>query len=180
MAAIAPPLPVKPVCAVTFAPGSDFDEIVSALETLIGKPDAFSPVYDFDFTDYYGPEMGPGLKKTFIGFETLVQPSALVRIKRDTNSLEARWSVGGRRSVNLDPGYVTSAKLVMASTKDFAHRVFLGEGIYGDVHLQFRHGKWRPSGWTFPDYRTRLAAAFFSSVRDKYNQQERQARHAIQ
>jgi len=169
----------KPICAVTFVPEVSLDEIVGQLGPVLGKPDHQSPVFDFDYTDYYRDEMGPDLKKVFLSFSGSVKPDGLVRMKLRTNELEAEWTVRGKRRINLDPGYMTSAKLVLASTKDFAHRIFLGEGIYGDVQLQFRHGRWRPSAWTFPDYRTTQAKAFFSSVRDLYNQNERRMRHAL-
>ncbi|MDM7926066.1 MAG: DUF4416 family protein [bacterium] len=179
MAAVSPALPVKAVCAVTFSAGIRWEDAVSGLENLLGPADGTSPVFPFDFTDYYSGEMGPGLRKLFVSFETLMAPGDLARVKRASNGLEAGWAVDGRRRVNLDPGYVTSAKLVVASAKDFAHRVCLGDGIYGDVQLQYRHGRWRRSAWTFPDYRTPLAFAFFTGVRDRYNQQERRLRHAV-
>jgi hypothetical protein len=167
MGRISAPQRVKPVCAVTFAPGLELDGILRRLEPLVGAPDGSSPVFDFNFTEYYESEMGPGLKKVFFSFTGTILPGDLVRLKLATNELETAWMLDRKRRVNLDPGYVTRAKLVLASTKDFAHRVFLGEGIYGDVQLQFRHGKWRPSGWTFPDYRTDLAKAFFAVVRNR-------------
>jgi hypothetical protein len=179
MAAVSPMLPVKAVCAVTFSSGLRWEDAVSGLDALLGPMDGASPVFPFDFTDYYRAEMGPGLRKLFVSFETLMPAGDLPRVKRASNGLEAGWALNGRRRVNLDPGYVTGAKLVVASAKDFAHRVCLGDGIFGDVQLQYRHGRWRRSAWTFPDYRTPLAHAFFSGVRDRYNQQERRLRHAV-
>jgi hypothetical protein len=179
MGSLSPIAPVKPVCAVTFAPDIALNGILSELKPIMGKPDSRSPVYDFDFTEYYSDEMGHGLKKVFVGFTELIHPGMLANLKIQTNGLERSWTADGKRRVNLDPGYVTSAKLVLASTKDFAHRLYLGGGIYGDVQLQFRHGKWRTNAWTFPDYRTSLAKLFFTSVRDRYNRQERQVRHAV-
>jgi hypothetical protein len=179
MAAVSPVLPVKAVCAVTFSPGFRWEEAAAALEPVLGPSDGASPVFPFDFTDYYGPEMGPDLRKVFVRFEELLAPGELARVKRAAIGLEAGWAPDGRRRANLDPGYVTSAKLVVASAKDFAHRTYIGDGIYGDVQLQYRHGRWRRMAWTFPDYRTPLAFAFFSAARDRYTQQERRLRHAL-
>jgi hypothetical protein len=179
MAGVSPVLPVKAVCAVTFSPGFLWEDAAAGLEPVLGPPDGASPIFPFDFTDYYRPEMGPDLSKIFISFTELISPGDLARVKRESNGLEAGWALNGRRRVNLDPGYVTSAKLVVASAKDFAHRIYLGDGIYGDVQLQYRHGRWRRSAWTFPDYRTPLACAFFSSARDRYHQQERRLRNAV-
>jgi hypothetical protein len=179
MADVSPVLPVKAVCAVTFSAGFRWEDAVTGLEPVLGPSDGASPVFPFDFTDYYLPEMGPDLGKVFVSFAELISPGDLARVKRETNGLEAGWALNGRRRVNLDPGYVTAAKLIVASAKDFAHRIYLGDGIFGDVQLQYRHGRWRRSAWTFPDYRTPLAHAFFASARDRYNQQERRLRHAV-
>jgi hypothetical protein len=179
MGMISYPIPVKPVCAVTFSPDFSLEEILREIKPFTGEADLTSPMFDFDFTEYYSAEMGNGLKKAFVSFDKLMEPGQLSPLKIRTQELEGIWTREGGRRVNLDPGYVTSAKLVLASTKDFAHRIFLGGGIYGDVQLQYRHGKWHPEVWTFPDYRTETALSFFEAVRDLFNRQERRMRHAV-
>ena len=159
---------MKPVCGVTFSMGVDLEGVIVRLKEVLGDVEDRTEVFDFSFTDYYREEMGTGLSKVFLSFVHLIHPGSLVRIKRKTNLMEESWSVDGKRRVNLDPGYVTGAKLVLASTKDFAHRIFLAEGIYGDVQLQFRDNCFRVQDWTFPDYRTRTALEFFERVRKKY------------
>ena len=106
--------------------------------------------------------------KQFFSFIQTINPEKLPGIKIGTNRIEESWSELGKRKVNLDPGYLTGAKLVLASTKDFAHRIFLGDGIYGDLQLQFRHNKFWPEAWTFPDYQTELALDFFTRVRSRF------------
>ncbi len=179
MGIVSPPIPVKPICSATFSRDVPLDAILSGIGPSMGEVDLKSAVFDFNFTDYYSDEMGTNLKKVFISIRDLMSPGDLVRLKLRSNELEGIWSVAGRRRVNLDPGYVTSAKLVLASTKDFAHRIFLGGGIYGDVQLQYRHGAWHPEAWTFPDYRTGTALSFFEQVRDIFNRQERRMRNAV-
>jgi hypothetical protein len=179
MGGVFPPIPVKPVCAVTFSSDFLLEDILREIESCTGEADLRSPVFDFNFTEYYSNEMGTRLKKAFVSFDKLMEPGRLPLMKIRTNELEGIWTRGGGRRVNLDPGYVTSAKLVLASTKDFAHRIFLDKGIYGDVQLQYRHGKWHPEAWTFPDYRTETALSFFESVRELFNRQERRMRHAV-
>ena len=179
MGIVTSPIPVKPVCAVTFSPDFPLDGILREIEPLTGESDLKSPVFDFNFTEYYSDEMGNGLKKAYVSFDKLMDPGQLPPLKIRTHELEGVWTRDGRRRVNLDPGYVTGAKLVLASTKDFAHRIFLGGGIYGDVQLQYRHGKWHPEAWTFPDYRTETALLFFETVRGLFNLQERRMRHAV-
>jgi len=179
MGTISSPIPVKPVCAVTFTADIRLDAVLAEIEAFAGEADLQGEIFDFNFTDYYSDEMGKDLRKVFTGFRRLMNPGDLVNLKLKTHELERIWSAGGGRRVNLDPGYVTSAKLVLASTKDFAHRIFLGGGIYGDVQLQFRHGEWHPEAWTFPDYRTEKALSFFKRARDIFNRQERRMRNAV-
>jgi hypothetical protein len=70
------------------------------------------------------------------------------------------------RPLNLDPGYLTLGKLLLASTKDFAHRIYLGRGIYAEVTLQYKHGAWRHHEYTFADYRRADYQRFFSQCRE--------------
>ena len=70
------------------------------------------------------------------------------------------------RPLNLDPGYITPAKLVLASTKDHAHRIYLRDGIYAEVTLSFRGRKWQPLEWTYPDYRRDDYQRFFTECRE--------------
>ena len=161
-------IPVKPVCAVTYGEANSVSKIIKQLEVILGPVEDRSQEVPFTFTSYYTDEMGKNLMKQFFSFTSSIHPENLPEIKRKTNELEESWSVQGKRQVNLDPGYLTGSKLVLASTKDFAHRIFLGEGIYGDLQLQFRHNKFWPEAWTFPDYQTDLALEFFSRVRARF------------
>lgn len=138
-----------------------------------------SDCFDFAETNYYEPTMGAGLKKCFWAFERLIDPGALSDIKRLTNDWEVEFleevragRVGGGeaiaepRPLNLDPGYLTLAKLVLASTKDHTHRIYLRDGIYAEITLFYRHGRWEHHEWTFPDYRRADYQAFFSRCRE--------------
>jgi len=137
-----------------------------------------SPRFAFDDTDYYMPTMGPGLRKVFWLFDSAgsgggraaFDPAALVDIKLATNAWEDEYAALGRhdetRPLNLDPGYLTLGKLVLASTKDFAHRVYLGRGIYAEITLYYRHRRWEPHQWTFADYRRADYQEFFTRCRE--------------
>jgi hypothetical protein len=70
------------------------------------------------------------------------------------------------RPLNLDPGYLGLGKLVLASTKDHAHRLYLSRGIYAEVTLNYQDRGWRHHDWTFPDYRRADYQQFFSQCRD--------------
>lgn len=146
------------------------EQTVTALESAFGKVSMRSPEFDFDFTDYYTDEMGAGLKKIFIGFEKPVDPGTLAEIKTFTNELEVKLGireVGGvaRRKVNIDPGYVGLSKVVLASTKNRSQRIYLGDGIYAEVTLNYKGGKWEPLPWTYPDFKTQLAQDFLTRLR---------------
>ncbi len=136
---------------------------------VFGRTDIESPTVPFDFTDYYAGEMGGrSLTRQWVGFESLVVPDGLAGIKLKTNLLEQELSQEGKRPVNLDPGYVNDSRLVLATTKDFAHRIYLGSGIYGEVTLVYKEGTFRALEWTYPDYKTPEALAFLEKARTLY------------
>ena len=129
-----------------------------------------SQAFAFDHTDYYQPTMGPGLRKRFFAFVETVDPGRLAEIKLVTNAWEQEYAEVSEhaepRPLNLDPGYLTLGKLVLASTKDFCHRIYLDRGIYAEVTLFYRHGRWEHHPWTFADYRREDYQQFFSECRD--------------
>ncbi len=129
-----------------------------------------SEAFDFSETDYYAESMGTDLKKQFLLFDNPIDPGELPQIKRATNRLEVDYAQAGdhpeSRPLNLDPGYLTLAKLVLASTKDHAHRIYLGEGIYAEITLNYRNRGWQACDWTYPDYRRADFQAFFTQGRD--------------
>lgn len=135
-----------------------------------------SPAFEFDQTDYYLPTMGPGLRKVFWAFEQRIDPGRLVECKLMSNRWESEYAGLGRhaepRPLNLDPGYLGLGKLVLASTKDFTHRIYLAGGIYAEVTLNYRHQRWEGHPWTFPDYRRADYHQFFTRVRDWLHRQQ--------
>jgi hypothetical protein len=139
------------------------------------------PPFDFTITDYYFEEMGRPLLRTWVSLEGLVSQEELSEFKRRTNEIEHLTSREGKRRMNLDPGLLTSSKLVLASTKDFAHRIYLGEGIYAEVTLSYKKEKgFTPMEWTFPDYRLPEVLEFFNSVRAQYRNELQDLRRNIE
>lgn len=128
-----------------------------------------SDAFDFKETDYYADTMGTELKKQFLAFDLLLDPGELPKIKRQTNAWEQEYAKSSdhpeARPLNLDPGYLTLAKLVLASTKDHAHRIYLNEGIYAEVTLHYRNRGWQSSEWTYPDYQRADFQQFFTQCR---------------
>ncbi len=137
-----------------------------------------SPLLVFDQTRYYEPAMGPDLRKQFIAFADLVSPDCLPRIKNRTNALEDELAqvrmFPEPRPINLDPGLLCLGKFLLATTKDQAHRIYLGEGIYGEVTLRFHQGAFEPWPWTYADYRTPAVGAFLKEARDLYRRLRQQ------
>ena len=129
-----------------------------------------SDPFEFTETDYYTATMGAGLKKQFLAFERLIDSAELASIKRESNDFEAAYTALGKhpepRPLNLDPGYLTPAKLVLASTKDHAHRIYLRDGIFAEVTLVYRQRKWQPLEWTYPDYRRDDYQRFLTQCRE--------------
>lgn len=167
------PQPVKYLCGMIAGDPALFDRARGALTDLLGPTDCQSPAYPFDMTDYYAAEMGPDLQRMFLAFDTLAQPDRLAEIKLATNALEVRLAADSPlpRPINLDPGYLTTAKLVLASMKDFSHRIYLRDGVYAEVTLTYRHGQWEPTPWTFPDYASGRYDTFLNTARQRYHDQ---------
>jgi len=129
-----------------------------------------SPRFIFDDTDYYQPTMGSEIQKRFFVFDNDFQQDSLAEVKLLTNRWEEEYAEEAghdeSRPLNLDPGYLCLGKLVLASTKDHAHRIYLSGGIYGEVTLHYRSKRWQPAGdWTFADYRREDYHEFFTDCR---------------
>ena len=154
--------------------GSDeelFARAEKALSSRFGEIDFHSAVLPFGFTDYYEEELGRDLRRKFIGFKRLISAAALADIKVFTNRLEQKLSPQGKRRINIDPGYLTQAKLVLASTKDFSHRILLNKGIFAEVTLIYSKNSFQPLDWTYPDYRTPDYLEIFRRLRQIYQTQ---------
>ena len=165
------PTPVTLLIAVVsrYAPALEWAR--ESASRLYGPISLTSAPFEFTETDYYAATMGTDLKKQFLTFERPIDPGELAHIKRQTNTLEREYAALGKhpesRPLNLDPGYITAAKLVLASTKDHAHRIYLRDGIYAEVTLNYRHRRWQPMDWTYPDYRREDFQQFFTQCRER-------------
>lgn len=148
-----------------------FNQALSILEKRFAKIDFSSTALPFDHTDYYQEEFGKDLNRKFVSFKKLVAPNSLPEIKIITNKIEGELSNGLKRTINIDPGYLDLAKLLLASTKDYKHRIYLDKGIYAEVTLFFEFKSFRPWPWTYPDYKTSEYIAIFNQIRDIYHQQ---------
>lgn len=163
---------VKPVLCLVAAFSRDLEALDWARDWCVSQwgPLALeSERFQFTETDYYDASMGQGQRKTFFALEPLMDPGALSERKLASNAAEleyARLNPGEfSRPLNIDPGYITESKLVMASTKNHAHRIYLQQGIYAEITLRYRGHEWQPWEWTYPDYRRADFQAFFERCR---------------
>ena len=168
------PAPVKLIASLLTGDPGLLPDVRAALVQAFGPTDLESDILAFDHTDYYAAEFGPGLQRQFVTFERLIAPADLPAVKRQTNDLERSFAQEGRRLVNIDPGYVSLSKLVLATTKDHAHRLYLGQGIYGEVTLAYQQGRFRPWPWTYSDYASDRYCALFMEIRRRYKTQIRE------
>jgi hypothetical protein len=173
MGEIKEPLPVKLIASMFTASGEILEDAQVRLSQEFGSVDYESELLPFGHTTYYAAEFGENLKRRFVAFEELVHPGRLAEIKLLTNALEMEWVAEGKRRINIDPGYVSHSKLVLATTKSHAHRIYLGQGIYAEVTLHFRSGTFRAWPWTYPDYASPPLIAIFNRIRELYVKQLR-------
>lgn len=177
MGNIAPVEPVKLICGIIAGSEERFRDVKAELARIAGPVDGESERFAFDATDYYEREMGKPLHRWFVSFRALIDPARLAEIKQRTNEIEKRSASGEgssvRRNVNLDPGYLTGASLVLATTKNFSHRIYIGDGIYAEVTLLFRKDGFTYFDWTYPDFRSGRYGEFLLQVRKSYLQQIR-------
>ena len=169
------PKPVKLIIGILAANNKCLNAAVDVLIDNFGRTDFISDIWPFDKTDYYNKQTGTRILRQFISMERLIDPGKLTKIKLKTNKLEQKLvkmlALPLPRPVNLDPGIIEPSKLVLATTKNYSHRIYIGRNIYAEVTLIFDKGRWRPMEHTYPDYRQQCYFDFFEKVRTRLLQQ---------
>ena len=171
MGKVKEPLPVKLVVGMISGEKSLFEQAEKKLTQEFGSVDFASLPLPFDCTDYYRKKMQMNLKRKFISFTSLIDAAKIVEIKLLTNQVEENYlyPYSRQRRLNIDPGYITLAKLVLTTSKNFQHRIYLAKGIYAEVTLRYKKGKgftcWE---WTYPDYRSKEYIEIFNHLRKIY------------
>ena len=170
------PLAAKLVCsAVAGDPDALWPQFGPVLEARFGPVEMIAPPRPFSFTHYYDAEMGAGLTRRMLVFARLVAQDTLRAVKLFTNSLEKKLArADGTRRLNLDPGILTQERMVLATGKNYTHRIYLGDGIFGDLTLVFQAGSWQTLPWTFPDYASSEMLALFTDIRRRYRRDLRE------
>ncbi len=163
-----PPFPAKLVIGVFTQDKELLPPVLDRLVEKYGDIDLISRWMPFDFTDYYEPEMGKNLFRRMVAFKQPIAQDHLPAIKLFTNAIEAQFIQDNRRHINIDPGYLLQERFVLATGKNFSHRIYIGNGIYADLTLIYQKGEFQSLPWTFPDYREKSMHRFLRRVRDKY------------
>lgn len=163
------PDPAKLVIGCIMNDKNSVDKVFALFEKTFGSVDMISPWLRFAYTDYYYKEMGSPLYRKVFVFKKLIEQQDLSLIKEKTNIMEAEFTVNGNRSVNMDPGYLVPSRFILATGKEYSHRIYIGNRIYADLTLMYSKKEgFKTLEWTYPDYASESMISFLSKVRDKY------------
>ncbi len=176
------PKPVKLIIGILAADQKALSAAIEMIEDKLDRIDLKSDVWPFNQTDYYKDQTGPNILRQFVSTDRLIDPVKLAEIKLKTNKLEQKLvhrlsSIVHPplpRPINLDPGLIEPSKLVLATTKNYSHRIYIGKNIYAEVTLIFDKGCWQPFAYTYPDYRQQCYFEFFEKVRNRLLEQLKQ------
>lgn len=164
------PPPVNLFVGILYTDAALLERAIERLEEQFGQIEYRSPVYAFDITDYYVPEMGSPIFRLFLSFQKTVNPKDLARIKIETNRIEETLAVDGKRKVNLDCGILDYDKVVLASAKYNGQKVYLDFGVWADLTLHYNKGRFDPYPWSFPDFKSGTYSDAFLRMRQLYKQ----------
>ena len=174
---VSQPEPVKLIFGILAADEEGLEAGRHQITEHFGESDLESQVWPFTQTSYYKDELGENVLRQFISISELIDPGELAEIKHTSNRIEMELAenIGGKlpRPVNIDPGIIEPSKLVLASTKNFSHRIYIGDRMYAELTLSYCRGTWQSFSYTFPDYKEDRYHGFFSEVRDKLVEQIR-------
>lgn len=153
---------------VLFVNEEVYDQALFRLEEFFGEVVMESPPVLWNCSAYYKEEMGEPIFRRFVFFKSLKFPDSLAESKLATNRIEASFSVDGKRKINIDPGYMHPAKIVLASTKDYSHRIYLRDGIYAEVTMLFQRGRFDPHVNTYREFQDERNLRYFYMARRLY------------
>ena len=168
MSKLKEPLPAKLIVSLLYKDSAIAQECWKTLDEIWGPFDFLSEIRPFHYTTYYQKEMGGPLIRRWASFQPLVPQEALMAIKHRVQTLEGQWSQQEKRQINIDPGLLSAERLVLATGKNYSHRIYLGRGVFADLALLFYQGGYHPLPWTYPDYQEPEALWMFNKVRDRY------------
>ena len=162
------PPPARLVISAIYREERKYAEALPRVAAAVGPVRPAGDRFPFDLTDYYGEEMGAPLFRRFLAAEAAVPRDALPAVKIALESIEGEMASGGRRTVNLDPGLLTAENFILATGKNYAHRIYLGNGVFADLTLVYRKGEFHPLPWTYPDYASGEIRSLLREIRREY------------
>ena len=169
------PKPVKLIVGIMAADENSLTAAIEALQSEFGTIDLTSDTWPFVLTEYYADQTGPDILKKFVSFEKLIDPGQLAQIKHDTNRIEQQLADQLKnpfpRPINLDPGVIEPSKLILATTKNYSHRIYIQQKMYAEVTLIYDKKQWKPFEYTYPGYKQQCYHDFFNKVRTRLMEQ---------
>lgn len=166
MGKLKPPQSVMLFTGILYSDEAYFSKTKDILLDQFGPSLIETSPFNWNYSDYYKEELGQPITRTFIFFRDMISPEEIVDIKLKTNDIEASLSIDGKRKVNLDPGYLTLSNVVLVTTKNYSHRIYLGKGIYGEVTLIYKDKTFAPYVFTYPDYQEKRCIEMFLKARE--------------
>ena len=165
----------KLIMGIIFPSDELYEKIIEILTEKFGEIDFMTEEFSFseEFSNYYDEEIGGEARRRILSFERLVDPSEQAEIKTYTNAVEAEFSINGNRMINLDPGFLSHGRLMLATTKKTGFRIPLSDGIYTELTLYYARGAWQKLPWTYRDYQSERVQNFLTTVRKKYLEQRK-------
>jgi hypothetical protein len=174
MSTLLEPRQVKLFTSLIYGREASLKDCTESLSGELGDIDYKSVDMPFDYTKYYEEEMGTGLRRVIITFRDLIKREEIAEIKIFTNILEKVFSYQDKRTINIDPGYIAQEHLILATGKGYAHRPYLGKGVYADLTLIYSNYEFRALEWTYPDYGSADMRELFRKLRNEYMNQMRE------
>ena len=168
MSRLQEPSVVRLFLGLIYKPDSPISDLIEMLEEKLGAINFESEGSQFNHSSYYENEMGEGLLRKILTFEKLIRRTQIVEIKTFTNNMEEVFSYEGKRTINIDPGYIAQEHLILATGKGYSHRPYLGSGVYADLTLVYINNEYRTLKWTYPDYGREEMRVLFKDLRNQY------------
>lgn len=165
----------KVIFGLIYKDSGELEYILNRI-SQIGKIDVQSPEIPFNFTNYYKEEMGTGLLRKWVSIEKIIPENELIDLKHRAINWEEKRRIEGKRTINCDPGGICDNRVVLVTTKNFSHRIYLGKGIFGEVTLIYIGDRFQPQKWTYPDYQSKAFQEFAKECKKKFLEMKNQPR----
>ncbi len=164
--------PEKLIIGIIYCDTEILEKALVQLEKKFGPIESVSEEFSFsdEYSSYYDNELGGKGMRRIYSFVNLVDPSLQADIKEYTNELENSFF----RRINLDPGFISHGRLLLATTKPTGFRIPLKNGIYTELTLFYARGGWHKLPWSYRDYQSERVQRFITKVRKTYLNQRKE------